>query len=66
MKRFSVEDMSCEHCVGTITRVIEDTDPDATVSVDLAGKVVAIQSTVSNEQLRQAMGSAGYEAEPLA
>ncbi|MES1930926.1 hypothetical protein SADO_16823 [Salinisphaera dokdonensis CL-ES53] len=46
--------------------MIEDTDPDATVSVDLAGKVVAIQSTVSNEQLRQAMGSAGYEAEPLA
>lgn len=66
MQRYTVEDMSCGHCVNTVTRAIEQTDPDATINIDLESKVVAVDSTADDEGLRQAMRSAGYEAEPIA
>ena len=44
----------------------EQTDPDATINIDLESKVVAVDSTADDESLRQAMRSAGYEAEPIA
>lgn len=66
MQRYTVEGMSCGHCVNTVTRAIEQTDPDATINIDLASKVVAVDSTAEDESLRQAMRSAGYEAEPIA
>ena len=66
MQRYTVEDMSCGHCVNTVTRAIEQTDPDATINIDLESKVVAVDSPADDESLRQAMRSAGYEAEPIA
>lgn len=32
MQRYTVEDKSCGHCVGTVTNAIEKTDPEAKVT----------------------------------
>lgn len=44
---FHVPDMSCQHCVQSITRAIQAKDANAQVSTDLAQHHV----TVSNSQL---------------
>ena len=36
MIAFEVNDMSCAHCVNTITRAVKAADKDAEVNVDLA------------------------------
>ena len=36
MIAFEVNDMTCGHCVSTITKVLKATDKDAKVQIDLA------------------------------
>lgn len=66
MKRYTVNDMTCEHCAGTITKAVEATNPDATVTVDLDSKVVSIDTTASDNDMLSAIRSAGYEPQPAA
>lgn len=66
MQRYMVEDMSCEHCVGTVTKAIKTSGPEATVNIDLASKTVAADSAVSNDDIRDAIRSADYEPQPAA
>lgn len=66
MKRYTVDDMSCDHCAGTITKAVEATDPDAAVTVDLDSKVVSIDTAGSDDDMRSAIRSAGYEPQPAA
>jgi copper chaperone len=61
MITFQVNDMSCGHCVGVITRAIKDADRDAEVRIDLRRHLVEIESKGSDaEQLRAAIAEAGY------
>ena len=66
MQRYIVEDMSCEHCVGTVTEAIKTSDPEATVNIDLASKTVAVDSAMSDDDIRTAIRSAGYKPQPAA
>ena len=61
MITFQVNDMSCGHCVGVITRAVKDADRDAEVRIDLSKHLVEIEPKTSNaEQLRAAIAEAGY------
>ena len=40
MQAFRVDDMTCGHCVSTITRAIRGADRDAKVTIDLARHLV--------------------------
>jgi copper chaperone len=61
MITFLVSDMSCGHCVGTITQAVKDVDPDAEVRTDLSKHLVEIQPrSCDAEQLRTAIERAGY------
>lgn len=54
--------MSCQHCVKTITKAINDIDPKAKVTVDLAKHEVDIEGgTISQEAAIQAVNQAGFE-----
>jgi copper chaperone len=44
MISFEVNDMSCGHCVGAITRAIQTIDSNAKVAIDLATHRVQIES----------------------
>ena len=61
MITFQVNDMSCGHCVGVITRAVKDADRDAEVRIDLSKHLVEIEPKASDaEQLRAAIAEAGY------
>lgn len=64
MPTFNVQDMTCNHCVGAITRAVKEVDADATVEVQLAEKRVNINSSIAAAELAEAIKEAGYT--PLA
>jgi copper chaperone len=61
MISFQVNDMTCGHCVGTITKALAGVDARATVQFDLATHCVDIEpGEASAAQLRDAIQAAGY------
>ncbi|HAT29737.1 MAG TPA: copper chaperone [Janthinobacterium sp.] len=63
MYELQVDNMSCAHCVGAVTRAVRALDPQATVEVDLAAKTVKVASTLPLARISAAIVEAGY---PLA
>jgi len=61
MQVFRVNDMTCGHCVSTITKAIKATDKDAKVTIDLAQHLVMVEPTEADAQdLTDASAEAGY------
>ena len=61
MIAFTVNDMTCGHCAGTITRAIAAVDEGARVTVDLATHRVAIEPQAASAAiLEEAIAEAGY------
>ncbi|MCU0117955.1 cation transporter [Pseudomonas sp. B2M1-30] len=60
MQVFSVEGMSCGHCVKAITNAVQAKDPAASVRVDLAAREVGVESILSAEQVIAAISEEGY------
>lgn len=61
MIAFKVEDMTCGHCVGVITRAVKEADKDAQVHIDVAQHLVEIEPKMSDAKaLRIAISEAGY------
>lgn len=57
-----VDNMTCAHCVKTITHAIKSIEPSANVSVDLAKHEVDIDSQcLSQEAAIAAINDAGFE-----
>ena len=61
MHRYSVPKMTCGHCAGTIDHAVKAVDPTAKVTLDLKTRQVTVQSTAGEEQIAEAIRSAGYE-----
>ena len=65
MIAFEVNDMTCGHCVSTITKAVKAADKDAKVQIDLARHRVEIEPSDSDaEELRDAIEEAGYTPVP--
>lgn len=60
MLRYTVGDMTCGHCVQTITKAVSALDPAATVAIDLPTKAVDVTSSVAPEAVAGAIREAGY------
>lgn len=61
MVTFEVNDMTCSHCVGAITKAVASVDAGAKVQVDLASHRVQIEPTASTaDVLSDAIKVAGY------
>ena len=61
MIAFEVRDMTCGHCVATITKAVKAVDPAAQVRIDLPTHRVQIEGmTVDATKLGQAIADAGY------
>ena len=66
MITFEVNDMTCGHCVSTITKALNAEDKDAKVQVDLATRRVVIDPvSASAQELRDAIAEAGYTPVPV-
>lgn len=64
MQYFSVQGMTCQHCVNAVGQAIRELDADAQVEVDLAAQRVGIQSALPVERLLRAIQDCGYSAQP--
>ena len=62
MQVFSVEGMTCGHCVRAVTQAVQSQDPAASVKVDLAAKEVGVESRLSAEQVVSLITEEGYSA----
>jgi len=60
MYQLTVEDMTCKHCVGRVTKAVQEVDQDARVDIDLPTKKVKIDSKADLERIAQAIDAAGY------
>lgn len=62
---FQVPDMTCGHCVKTITGAVTRAVPGAAVAVDLASHRVTVTGTDQADKIAAAIREAGYEPAPL-
>ncbi|KQY81002.1 MULTISPECIES: heavy-metal-associated domain-containing protein [Roseateles] len=61
MQVFRVDDMTCGHCVASITEAVRAVDAGAKVGVDLAQRLVRIEPTEADaSELAGAITEAGY------
>jgi copper chaperone len=60
MYELQVENMSCGHCVATVTRAVKAVDAGAIVDIDLASKKVKVDSGAALDAVKSAIVEAGY------
>ena len=66
MISYEVKDMTCGHCVGTITRAVHAVDRDAQVEIDLGRHLVNVSPrSASAQALQAAIEDAGYTPVPV-
>lgn len=60
MYQFNVADMTCGHCVSTITKALRGKDPKAKIEIDLPRHLVRVESAQSQEEIAREIAEAGY------
>jgi len=60
--QFLIEDLSCNHCAGVITKTVTTLDPTAMLDIDIPSKTVKIRSTANAQTIAAALDQAGYPA----
>ena len=66
MIAFEVSDMTCGHCVSTITKALKAADKDAKVQIDLALRRVQVEpASAGAADLAEAIKDAGYTPVPV-
>lgn len=60
MTSFQVIDMTCGHCVKTITNAVHAIAPDSTVQCDVATKKVVVEGEHDALKVESAIRDAGY------
>jgi len=60
MIEFTVPDMTCGHCAGRIRSAVAEVDVKATVDIDIARKLVRIESAQDEALFREALADADY------
>ena len=66
MQHFDIPDMTCGHCVKTITQAVQSVDAAAQVQADLATHSIGVTSRASAACLSAAIAAAGYANTPRA
>lgn len=62
MVDLEVKEMTCSHCVSSVTRAVKSLDPHAEMHVDLDKGRVRVQSGNSPAELIKVLADAGYPA----
>jgi copper chaperone len=60
MIEFKVEDMTCGHCAGVITKAVAAVDAKAKVAIDIPNHSVRIDGSTQQQALQDAITEAGY------
>ena len=66
MIAFEVQDMSCGHCVASITKAVQALDAQARIQIDLPRHIVQVQADKADAtQIEAAIRDAGYTPVPV-
>lgn len=57
-----IENMTCGGCARGVTATIQDVDANAKVDVDLATKIVTVETTASIDKITAALAEDGFSA----
>ncbi|WP_426131408.1 heavy-metal-associated domain-containing protein [Pararhizobium sp. PWRC1-1] len=60
MYEFTIQNMTCGHCKGTVEKAIKAADPAAVATVDLASRKASVETTLDPAVIGQAIEDAGY------
>ncbi len=60
MHQFHLPDMTCGHCVATVTETVKELDAAATLEFEREARRVRIVSELGREVLARALSEAGY------
>ncbi|ENW96393.1 heavy-metal-associated domain-containing protein [Acinetobacter sp. NIPH 298] len=58
-----IENMTCGGCARGVTATIQDIDPNAKVDIDLATKLVSVETTESLDKITVALAEDGFPAQ---
>ena len=64
MLKLNVPDMTCGHCVATVTKAVQAVDGRAVVTVDLPTRTVTVETDAEASRISTALASAGYASTP--
>ncbi|MBU9344979.1 heavy-metal-associated domain-containing protein [Burkholderia multivorans] len=57
---FEVQDMTCGGCASAITRAVTAADPTAKLDIDVAAKIVKVESAQGAERVQAVIEAAGF------
>jgi copper chaperone len=60
-KKILIEGMKCEHCVGHVKEALEGLDKVTSVDVSLEDNCAIVETTNSNEELKEVIEEEGYD-----
>jgi copper chaperone len=60
MMKLTVPDMTCGHCASVVEKAVKSVDPAASVTVDLASKLVTVKTAAGPADVSAAIDAAGY------
>ncbi|BAW95455.1 copper-binding metallochaperone [[Synechococcus] sp. NIES-970] len=58
--KIAVSSIACEVCGQTITKAIQNQDAQAQVTVDVAAKTVAVETVLSEAEVKELIVQAGH------
>jgi copper ion binding protein len=64
MSTYTVQGMTCEHCVRRVTEEVGEVEGVETVDVDLASGRLTVTGSPDDEAVRAAVAEAGYSVAP--
>ncbi len=64
MIELTLPDMTCGHCVRTVTETVQQVDPAARVEIDLPSHALRIQSAEPADRFKAALAEEGYPPSP--
>lgn len=65
-KTISIEGMSCQHCVKTITSTLQGLEGVTSVAVSLEAKNAVVEGTASDAALKEAIEDIGFDVVGIA
>jgi copper chaperone len=63
MLELIIEDMTCSHCSGVVTKAVHKVDASLVVDIDLSTKIVRITGDADTTSILKQLDSAGYTAQ---
>jgi copper chaperone len=59
--QLTVPTIACESCAAAVTQAIQHQEPNALVTIAVATKLVTVETTASEEEIKTAITKAGHE-----